>query len=136
MATEAKGTVAQTLDQRRAAHAWRVVQAVKKLPSEQQREFGREARRLPARIVTSGLGQALLFLKAKGYAEPLRHALSTWILAERDRRGPRPEEADALLSEILRRDASFLRLATAEALAYAQWLARFADAEGLMDANA
>ncbi len=135
MAAEAKEVGLQTLDQRRAAHAWSVIQRLKQSGSEgARREFGREAKRLPGRILSSGLGQTLAFLKAKGYAKELRQALSEWVLAQRG--GQAPSDPDALLTAIVERDADFLRLATAEAIAYAQWLARFAEAEGFTDESA
>lgn len=122
----------KTLDQRRAAHAWKVIQKVKALPEDAQKEFAIQVKRLSARILTSGLGQTMVFLKAKGYAEPLRRALSDWILGKRySPDAPEPENPDELLQAIVNGTAEFLRLATDEALAYAQWLARFADAEGL-----
>lgn len=122
----------KTLDQRRAAHAWQVIEQVKSLDEKARKEFAIQVKRLSARILTSGLGQTLVFLKAKDYAKPLRQALSDWILVKRhDPSGDAPENADELLNAIVNGTAEFLRLATDEALAYASWLARFADAEGL-----
>ncbi len=134
MASDTKQTRLQTLDQRRAAHAWSVVQRLKESASEAvQKEFGREAKRLPARILCSGLGQTLAFLKAKGTAKDLRQALSEWVLARRA--GQEATGPDALLEAIIERDADFLRLATAEAIAYSQWLARFVEAEGFTQSD-
>ena len=69
----------QTRDQQRAAHAWKVVQDVKKEEKSVQTEFKIQSKKLPARIVTSGLGQSLAFLEAKGYAAHLRAALNDWV---------------------------------------------------------
>ena len=69
----------QTQDQLRAAHAWKVVQDVKREDKLVQKEFKIQAKKLPARIVTSGLGQALAFLEAKGYARHLRAGLDNWV---------------------------------------------------------
>ena len=44
-------------------------------------------------------------------------------------------EATRLVVRIIRGDADFQRYATSECLAYLQWLVRFADAEGLTDAE-
>ncbi|WP_152050234.1 type III-B CRISPR module-associated protein Cmr5 [Tautonia marina] len=118
----------QTLDQRRAAHAWRVVQQVKdEGRDDARREFKLQAKRLPARVVTAGLGQALAFLEAKDYAPHLRAALTDWIgqqvLVAPGRTG------DRLLRWVVEGDSDFLRLATAECLVYLQWVVRFAEAE-------
>ncbi len=69
----------QTLDQRRAAHAWA---AVEELPGKIGGDYAREAKRLPVRMLTSGLGHALAFLRAKSKRgdtnERLLHDLSDW----------------------------------------------------------
>lgn len=76
-----------TLDQRRAQHAWQAVQNAKaKTGSHSKQEpkkFGGQAKKLPVRIMTSGLGQALGFLKAKDYAPGLLAELSDWVLVKR-----------------------------------------------------
>ncbi len=58
-----------TLEQRRALHAWKAIQA---LPAEDKAtdNYAREAKRLPLRIMTAGLGQALAFLDAKRGSKP------------------------------------------------------------------
>jgi CRISPR-associated protein Cmr5 len=128
------GSEIQTLDQKRAAHAWNVVTEVKALCDEAGRkQFGTQAKKLPTRIMAAGLGQALAFLEGKDYAPMLRKALTDWIA---DRRPPRPDEdRNLLVVRIIQRDADFLRFATAECLAYLQWLVRFADAEGLTEGD-
>ena len=126
----------QTLDQRRAAHAWaRVDELDPKLVDGIDRklggEYARQAKRLPVRTLTSGLGHALAFLQAKskdGDANSrLVEDLSDWVL---DRRNlpARPADARNLVEAITKGDAVFLQLATDEALAYLQWLTRFAEA--------
>ena len=61
-----------TLDQHRAKHAWEAVQRAKRRDGLHQdqdpKKFGGQAKKLPVRIMASGLGQALAFLKAKDYA--------------------------------------------------------------------
>jgi hypothetical protein len=51
------------------------------------------------------------------------------------RRPLKPAEDERLVVRILKGDADFQRYATAECLAYLQWLVRFADAAGLTDAQ-
>jgi CRISPR-associated protein Cmr5 len=121
---------APTLDQRRAQHAWGVVQAVGQRPEAERKEFGREAKKLPVRILNSGLGPALLFLEAKnGRAPALRAALRDWL---HERIRPRSGPAQEVVARVRTGDARFLRLATAESLAYLQWLVRFAEAARLV----
>ncbi len=134
----------KTLDQRRAAHAWKAVEAVvrqhvkkengKSVPDPEAKKFGNHARKLPSRIIASGLGQALTFLYAKGYADELLVDIGDWVLDkyhDGESKKPRPSR-DALIRRITEQPSDELRRATAESLAYLQWLIRFAEAEGLM----
>lgn len=135
----------QTLDQRRATHAWNAVRTFaagnieeeqgKKVRTEAARKYGTQARKLPARIMAAGLGQALAFLVAKKECHELLASLSDWVLDKR--RHPDSEQAppapDRLLREVISGDSDYLRFATAETLAYLQWLVRFAEAEGLTE---
>ncbi len=116
------------LDQQRAENAWSVVSGVKSSSDEKaQKEFGTQAKKLPTRIVASGLGQALAFLEAKDYAPALRDALTTWMGSRRST----TDNDKRLFVRILKEDADFQRYATAECLAYLVWLVRFAEAENL-----
>lgn len=124
-----------TLDQRRAQHAWKAVERAGKL--QDAKDFAREAKRLPVRIKTAGLGQALAFLNAKSksdsedYRGQLLKELGNWLLKERDL-VPWPKGAtdrDAVLQAIIGGDAKLLRRATEEALFYLQWLTRFSEAK-------
>jgi CRISPR-associated protein Cmr5 len=131
---------AVSLDQCRARHAWKVVHDVEKSSKkEDAKKFGGQARKLPMRIIGSGLGQALAFLKAKDYAPELLIALSDWFLYVRpgaQGKQPKPKEAGmqtALLETIIEGDADLMRRATDEVLAYLMWLNRFAEAKGLTE---
>lgn len=130
MATELSAS--QTLDQRRAAHAWEAIQQLRANPKQSQREeYAGEAKKLPIRIMTSGLGQALAFLlaKAKDKKPNLRQLhddLTDWTLQHRGIRGA---VRQSLLGSVIQGDSDFLRQATDEVLAYLQWLNRFAEAE-------
>lgn len=119
----------RTLDQRRATHAWEVIVQVKCLAQAEQEQFHIQVKRLPTRIMAAGLGQALAFLEAQQYAPKLREALDDWMQVRKPtRHEPR------LVLRIISGDADFLRFATAECLAYLQWLVRFADASQLTEA--
>jgi CRISPR-associated protein Cmr5 len=119
-----------TLDQRRAKHAWNAVMAAKK--GKGFEAFCTQAKKLPIRIMASGLGQALAFLDAKDYAPQLLQAIGDWVLDKRGNPGsskPMPPAND-LIKRIIEKDSDFLRRATDETVAYLQWLNRFAEAEG------
>ncbi len=125
----------QTLEQRRARHAWDAVQTAK---SEQAaKDYSREAKRLPVRIATAGLGHAIAFANAKcGVGKSVADDVATWVLAtlksERaaSKIGLKSEDTGGqLISQIIENDADWLRWATEEALAYLRWLSRFAEAE-------
>jgi CRISPR-associated protein Cmr5 len=126
----ASGDIVRTPDQRRAAHAWGVVERAAGLPEAQKKQFGTQAKKLPTRILAAGLGQALAFLEAKDYAPLLREALADWVHERRPAAGER-----RLVVRVIQGDADFLRYTTAECLAYLQWLVRFADAQGLTADN-
>ena len=135
----------QTLDQKRASDAWAVVDRVARGDERARRQFGMQVKRMPARIMTSGLGQALAFLEAKDYAPDLRDALAEWIHRCRFREsaptGPAtaatttPTSAPRLLERLIHGDADFQRFATTECLAYLTWLVRFCDARQLIDST-
>ena len=120
----------KTLEQKRAAHAWKQVLEVKKGTKDEKKSFMTQIKKTPIRIVSAGLGQALAFLQAKGYAPHLRNALTDWT----NRRLGKDGNKD-LLQRIIHGDSEFLRRATAESLAYLEWMVRFAEAEGLSESE-
>lgn len=128
---------APTLDQRRARHAWDAVERIKNTDGPIGSDYAREVKRLPVRIFTAGLGHAIAFLRAKGKDgggdanAALLCDLADWVLDKRRdgaSRRPAPTTA-ALIEAIVKGDATFLQVSTDEALAYLQWLGRFAEAE-------
>jgi len=118
----------KTKDQERAAKAWRCVSAVK--GQAYQKDYKSLAQKMPSYILTNGLGQTLAFLKAKGKGNPadehevLYGHLSAWVMSQVD-----GKESDRLLSWVMEKDSAAYRRATAEALAFLNWLKRFAEAE-------
>ena len=128
-----------TLDQRRARHAWYAVERVKTLADAgdvDAGDFAREVKRLPVRIRSAGLGQALAFLNAKSAksGEDARAQilldLGDWLLTQRDL-GPVDGTIDktSVFCIIIKGDANLLRWATGETMAYLQWLGRFSEAQ-------
>jgi CRISPR-associated protein Cmr5 len=130
------------LDQRRAHRAWKDITSFARKENggvrrygEDAKEYAREVKKLPARIIAAGLGQALAFVLAKAKNKKpnlmrLHEHLTRWVIQERPLAAKVPE---SLLLSIVEGNSDFLRQATAEALAYLQWLVRFADAEGLTE---
>lgn len=123
----------RTLGQQRAGHAWQAVEDARQtLGPAAANDYAREAKRLPVRIMTSGLGHALAFVIAKGGdgRKRLTRDLAGWLLTERGlHRATDETNGKALIDAIVKRDADFLRRATEEAQLYLQWLTRFAEAE-------
>lgn len=116
----------QTQEQKRAAKAWDYVTAVRGKNYEGQ--YGGWAKRLPALVLTNGLGQTLAFLRAKGKGpgnapQTLYQHISEWVI---DQVGP---GTGSLLEWLLKQDSSTYRRATTETLAFLNWLKRFAEAE-------
>jgi CRISPR-associated protein Cmr5 len=126
----------KTPDQERANDAWNRIKSVKEqLSKDEQRDYAGEARKLPVRIMASGLGQALAFIRAKAASKKeslgrLHDDLSDWVL---NTRLPAAKNPDGLLGAVIHGDSDFLRRATDETLAYLAWLNRFAEAEKLTE---
>ena len=124
----------RTLDQRRADHAWKRIRQIAGQEKD-AKEYAGEAKKLPVRIMASGLGQALVFVRAKAKKrkalESLHRDLSNWVLVEKLKVAS--EEKADLMQAVVDGDSDFLRCATAETLAYLTWLNRFAEAEGLTE---
>ena len=115
-----------TPDQLRAKDAWAVVEKVK--GTKGGKDFGGAARKLPVRIMASGLGQSLAFLKAKDKTPLLLKALGEWVLQGR----PDLKDKD-LLNAVINGNADELRIYTQETMAYLVWLNRFCEANDLFD---
>jgi CRISPR-associated protein Cmr5 len=130
-----KTSVHQTLEQRRATLAAEC-SADKGFSS---REYRSLAKKVPAMLMTNGLGQTLAYLQAKAKgsettAEGLIYKhLSKWLKHPNcpvkwiDQSG-RPVSDDDLLKRIQNVPSVVYRQATREALIFAGWLKRFAEA--------
>lgn len=128
----------QSLEQTCAGYAWNCIEECAQLPSEDDRlDYIRAARRLPLRIMASGLGQAVAFLEAKkekgsgngkeklGVKKLIDH-LEGWILDHRLGRGKVKENA-CLISCLIQNEPMYMRRAANEAITWLQWLNRFAE---------
>jgi len=116
----------QTIAQRRAAYALRVVRRAQQDGLDAKR-FVSYANNLPAMIHMNGLGQTAAFYLSKGAGEReyrrLYDILSEW-LGQRDQ----PYAGQALLDGITGHDLHRYRLAQAEAMALMDWVKKFAKA--------
>ena len=113
----------ETLAQQRAKHAWDEVQKATKR-TEFEKRFADPAKKMPARIRASGLGQTVAFMRAKEGGDVLK-AVAGWCHQFQLTKEPTEE---SLLIQFKDGTAADLRQLTAEALAYLEWLVRFADA--------
>ena len=109
----------QTLEQRRAEQAWKDVGRVNEGSASLKQKYAALARKMPADIQSSGLGQALAFLRAKTgqHREGNEHwtlykHISTWVMAEMKR----PEsEAERMLEWVIQQTSATYRQAATEA---------------------
>ncbi len=123
----------QTLEQKRANHAWEKVCAFSS--AKEAEEYAQEAKKMPMRIMSAGLGHALAFILAKAKdkkpkLKQLHDDLTEWVIKERPIHAT---HSDSLMESIISGDSDFLRRVTDEALAYLVWLNRFIEAKGLAD---
>ena len=129
--------VVQTLEQRRAHHAWECVQKAK--TSSSANDYSREAKKLPIRIMTAGLGHAVAFSDAKcGAGQLVANDVACWVLElleqapeirSNDEKLLQKSASKELLKNIIENDSDWLRRSTEEAISYLKWLSRFAESE-------
>lgn len=126
----------QSQEQQCAAHAWSCIESCARLPEESRLDYTRAAKRLPVRIMASGLGQAVAFLYAKTKKKDSRESndgrqklimdLQDWVVAKRLGRGKAGKDA-SLVQCIIQNEPLYMRRAANEALLWLQWLNRFAE---------
>ena len=120
-------TAPLTLDQQRAADAWRCAQA-----QSQSKDYVNLAKGLPALIMNSGLLQVMAFLQEKGSKESQHHCsvvgsdMRAWL----HRRFPEvPEDFPGFMKFLMTSvDPSKFQAITAESLAWLRWLRQLAAA--------
>jgi len=123
----------RSLEQERAKRAWDCVKEAKGRGQNTAKDYGTQARDLPARLQTNGLGQTLAFLKSKGYenGRPKSHGhvlllehVSAWVMEQVG-----AGDQDLLEWVINSASSEEYRRVMAEAMALAEWLKRFAESE-------
>jgi len=125
----------RSLEQERARVAWEKVRDVAK--TNYQKEYGQLAKSAPADIQANGLGQTLAFWRARGSKDgkpkdggnnahwKLQEHVSAWVMGQMEQ-----QHRDGLLCWIMAKASTDdYRRATAEAIAFLNWLKRFAEAE-------
>lgn len=125
-----KQSLIQTLEQKRATKAWDFVNEVNKKDKDTKKKYRSLALKTPVLILTNSLGQTLAFLKSKtkeskdGEHGLLYGHLSNWLISE-----SKIYEQGELVQKVINGDSAKYRQATIEALAFLNWIKRFAEAE-------
>ncbi len=115
--------MAQTLEQKRAADAWR--RAEEGL-ARHGKDYVNDAKGLPALIMNSGLMQVMAFLHDKGGRhETLAQHLRDWLAQQCET----PREFERFMEHLFRMDdARGFQAITTEAFAWLKWLRQLAAA--------
>jgi CRISPR-associated protein Cmr5 len=113
-----------TLEQQRAADAWRCAQG-------KQKEYVNLAKGIPALIMGSGLLQVMAFLHEKGSKDAQKHCallaeeLRAWV----HKRFPEiPKDFAGFMRSLMDADSRTFQAVTAECLAWLRWLRQIAPA--------
>jgi CRISPR-associated protein Cmr5 len=118
-------TMPLTLDQQRAADAWRCAQ------KSQTKEYANLAKGLPALIMNSGLLQVMAFLQEKGSKETQQHCsvvagdIRGWL---HSRYPELPVQFNGFMEALIKAEPGKFQEITAEALAWLRWLRQLAAA--------
>ncbi len=123
-----QATQQQTLQQKRASHAWDEVESLSDQPGKVTlKEYGSLVRSLPAMIQNDGLAPTLAFIKAKGKPHHLKayEQLSNWM---QHQDCPARIQGN-LLEYTIKQPSTVYRQVMAEVQAYLSWLKRFVEAK-------
>jgi CRISPR-associated protein Cmr5 len=124
-AAMAKTTTPLTLDQQRAADAWRCAQ------KNQTKDYANLAKGLPAQIMNSGLLQVMAFLQEKGLKERQQHCsvvggdMRAWL---HTRFQDVPVQFEGFMEALMKADSRKFQAITVESLAWLRWLRQLAAA--------
>lgn len=119
-------SILYTTEHERAEYAYK--KKVDTVPENDVKEFKAAAERLPAMIQGEGLLPALTFYKAKTNLRSVYDVVSAWF---QQRHSIHDQNWDLIDSRLLGISAAQYRADTQEALAFAAWLKRFAEAKHL-----
>ena len=115
----------QTLEQRRAAYAWK---CVKEINDSTRDDYTNLAKAMPMMVMNSGLMQTLAFLKAKGKGKAhhltlLNHVIH-WITTQDH--GKSDMTFELLMKDLFEATPLKFRHATAETHEILRWIRQFA----------
>jgi CRISPR-associated protein Cmr5 len=115
----------RSLEQEEALYALQCVESIEK-DSKKESEYLSLVNRLPAMLLTSGIGQTLAFLQAKGedHHNLLMTHITTWLTKER---GVYPAEG-SIIKHLMENDMNAYINAQQLTLRLLSWLVRFAKA--------
>jgi CRISPR-associated protein Cmr5 len=114
--------MAITLEQQRAAHAWKKAQ-------QAPEQYDKLAKGLPALIMNSGLMQVLAFLNEKGRTQPHCKVLGEHLREWLQQRFPtkiKNAELPQFMEALLKLDSQDLQQVTAETHAWLRWVRQLA----------
>ena len=121
----------QTLEQKRARHAWDCANQAKEILGSSQtkdsyRDYVNAAKGMPALIINSGLMQVLAFCNGKKEERYglLNEHLLTWL----HQQCKTPEKFPAFMKAIMEATPQRYRTVNAEAMAWLRWLRQMAPA--------
>ncbi len=124
----------QSLEQKRASHAWKAVKDVKEHHKDFEEKYKPIAAGSPADIQINGLGQTLAFWLAKANSKKpkpqykaIYEHVSSWIKEQLKKEIVAMPNSDLLEWLISNATTDQYRRVTAEASAYLVWLKRFAE---------
>ena len=115
----------RTLEQQRAREAWKCIERAKK--ENWAGDYRTIVTKAPSLILTNGVGQTLAYLRSKSdrpHFNRLYEDLSAWLI---NRTGIK-DGRDLLEWVVNVASSQEYRRATTEALAFLQWMKRFAEA--------
>lgn len=118
--------MAQTMEQRRAADAWKCSQG-------RSKDYVNLAKGLPALIMNSGLLQVMAFLHEKGSKTSQRHCndlagqLRAWLRGQFPKQITSAEFAP-FMEALMKSEPRTYQLVTAEAFAWLRWVRQMAPA--------
>ena len=125
--------MAQTMEQKRAADAWRCCQGCSD-------EYKNTAKGLPALIMNSGLLQVLAFLHEKGskssqmHCEKLGLHLRSWLCRQFRKELPQ-DEFGVFMQSLMKAEPHKFQHITTEAFAWLRWVRQMAPAVQVVQAG-
>ena len=120
----------EVLEQKRAKLAWDFIQEIKNMHNNDQKDFKSAIRKLPAMLLTSGLGQTVAFHLSKGKDKPHYKIIENVAKAlEKLTKIYDIGDADSFIKKISNCNHETYIILANEALKYITWLKRFAEAE-------